>query len=143
MKKYLNLTIIFLFALLSITNLTSCSKDSSGAEIKLTQQMLSGKTWFLDYSITGTSEKNYLGQASYFIKFSKNDSTSDSDGLTGTYKVEKINNKLQINVKAKTSSTNTVEYIYNIESIGTSNLILYYTLNGATIPTKLYFSAKN
>jgi hypothetical protein len=143
MKKYLNLTIIFLFTLLSITNLTSCSKDSSGAEINLTQQMLSGKTWFLDYSITGTSEKNYLGQPSYFIKFSKNDSTSDSDGLTGTYKIEKINNKLQINVKAKTSSTNTVEYIYNIESIGTSNLILYYTLNGATIPTKLYFSAKN
>ena len=143
MKKYLNLTIIFLFALLSITNLTSCSKDSSGAEIKLTQQMLSGKTWFLDYSITGTSEKNYLGQASYFIKFSKNDSTSDSDGLTGTYKVEKINNKLQINVKAKTSGTNTVEYIYFIESIGTGNLVLYYTLNGATIPTKLYFSVKN
>ena len=143
MKKYLNLIITFLLALLSITNLTSCSKDSSGAEINLTQQMLSGKTWFLDYSITGTSEKNYLGQPSYFIKFSKNDSTSDSDGLTGTYKIEKINNKLQINVKAKTSSTNTVEYIYNIESIGTSNLILYYTLNGATIPTKLYFSAKN
>jgi hypothetical protein len=142
MKKYLNLTIIFLFTLLSITNLTSCSKDSSGAEIKLTQQMLSGKTWFLDYSITGTSEKNYLGQPTYFIKFFKNDSTSDSDGLEGTYTIEKINNKLQISVDANTASANQVNYIYNIESIGTSNLILYYTINGGTVPTKLYFSTK-
>jgi hypothetical protein len=143
MKKYLNLTITFLFALLSITNLTSCSKDSSGAEINLTQQMLSDKTWYLDYSITGTSKKTYLGQSTYFINFLKNNNTTDSDGLQGTYTVEKIGNLLQIHVQAKTSSTNTVEYIYNIESIGSGNLILYYTLNGATVPTKLYFSTNN
>ena len=143
MKKYLNLTITFLFALLSITNLSSCSKDSSGAEINLTQQMLSDKTWYLDYSITGTSKKTYLGQSTYFINFLKNNNTTDSDGLQGTYTVEKIGNLLQIHVQAKTSSTNTVEYIYNIESIGSGNLILYYTLNGATIPTKLYFSTNN
>jgi hypothetical protein len=143
MKKYLNLTITFLFALLSITNLTSCSKDSSGAEINLTQQMLSDKTWYLDYSITGTSKKTYLGQSTYFINFLKNKNTTDSDGLQGTYTVEKIGNLLQIHVQAKTSSTNTVEYIYNIESIGSGNLILYYTLNGATVPTKLYFSTNN
>lgn len=143
MKKYLNLTITFLFALLIITNLTSCSKDSSGAEINLTQQMLSDKTWYLDYSITGTSKKTYLGQSTYFINFLKNKNTTDSDGLQGTYTVEKIGNLLQIHVQAKTSSTNTVEYIYNIESIGSGNLILYYTLNGATVPTKLYFSTNN
>jgi hypothetical protein len=143
MKKYLNLTITFLFALLSITNLTSCSKDSSGAEINLTQQMLSDKTWYLDYSITGTSKKTYLGQSTYFINFLKNNNTTDSDGLQGTYTVEKIGNLLQIHVQAKTSSTNTVEYIYNIESIGSGSLILYYTLNGATVPTKLYFSTNN
>ncbi len=140
MKKYLNLTFLFLFALLSITNLTSCSKDSSGAEINLTQQMLSDKTWYLDYSITGTSKKTYLGQSTYFINFLKNNNTSDSDGLEGTYTIEKIGKVLQIHVQAKTSSTNTVEYIYNIESIGSDNLILYYTINGATVPTKLYFS---
>jgi hypothetical protein len=142
MKKYLNLTFTFLFALLSITNLTSCSKDSSGAEINLTQQMLSDKTWYLDYSITGTSKKTYLGQSTYFINFLKNNNTSDSDGLEGTYTIKKIGNVLQIHVTAKTSSVSSVEYeiIYNIESIGTSNLILYYTLNGATVPTKLYFS---
>jgi len=142
MKKYLYITTTFLFALLSLTQLTSCSKDTSGAEINLTYQMLSDKTWFLDYSITGTSKRTYLGQSTYFIDFEKNKETKDSDGLNGRYKVEKIGNILQIHVTAKTSSVSSVEYeiIYNIESIGTNNLILYYTLTGATIPTKLYFS---
>jgi len=140
MKKYLYITTTFLFALLSLTQLTSCSKDTSGAEINLTYQMLSDKTWFLDYSITGTSKRTYLGQSTYFIDFEKNKETKDSDGLRGTYTIEKINNVLQIHVQAKPSSTNTVEYIYNIESIGTNNLILYYTLTGAIVPTKLYFS---
>jgi hypothetical protein len=102
--------------------------------------MLSDKTWYLDYSITGTSKRTYLGQSTYFIDFLKNKSTNDSDGLEGTYTIEKVGNVLQIHVKAKTSSTNAVEYIYNIESIGSSNLVLYYTLTSATVPTKLYFS---
>jgi hypothetical protein len=105
--------------------------------------MLSDKTWYLDYSITGTSKKTYLGQSTYFINFLKNNNTTDSDGLEGTYTVEKIGNLLQIHVQAKTSGANTVEYIYNIEAIGSGNLILYYTLNGATVPTKLYFSTNN
>jgi hypothetical protein len=137
MRKY---TITFLFCLFSLLQLTSCSKDTSGQEINLSYQLLSDKTWYLDYSITGTSKKTYLGQSTYFINFLKNNTTTDSDGLEGTYTVKKIGNVLQIHVQAKTSSTNTVEYIYNIESIGTGNLILYYTLNGATVPTKLYFS---
>ena len=142
MKRYLNITTTFLFTLLSITQLTSCSKDTSGAEINLTYQMLSDKTWFLDYSITGTSKRTYLGQSTYFIDFQKNKETKDSDGLNGTYTVEKIGNILQIHVTATTSSSNSVEYeiIYNIESIGNKNLILYYALPGATVPTKLYFS---
>lgn len=143
MKKYFNNTITYLFCLMYITQLTSCSKDTSGQEINLTYQMLSDKTWYLDYSITGTTKKTYLGQSTYFIDFLKNKTTKDSDGLMGAFTVEKINNKLQIHVQAKTSSTNTVEYIYYIESIGTGNLILYYTLNGATVPTKLFFSANN
>ena len=142
MKRYLNITTTFLFTLLSLTQLISCSKDTSGAEINLTKQMLSDKTWFLDYSITGTSKRTYLGQSTYFIDFQKNNETKDSDGLSGTYTVEKIGNILQIHVTAKTSSVNSIEYeiIYNIESIGTNYLILYYTLTGATVPTKLYFS---
>lgn len=137
MKKY---TIGFLFCLLILTQLTSCSKDTSGQEINLSYQLLSDKTWYLDYSITGTNKKTYLGQSTYFINFLKNRTTTDSDGLDGQYTIEKNGNVLQIHVQAKTSSTNTVEYIYNIESIGSGNLILYYTLNGTTVPTKLYFS---
>jgi hypothetical protein len=105
--------------------------------------MLSDKTWYLDYSITGTSKKTYIGQSTYFINFLKNNSTKDSDGFEGTYTIKKIGNVLQIHVQAKTSNTNTVEYFYNIESIGTNNLILYYTLSGTTIPTKLFFNTKN
>ena len=140
MKRYLNITTTFLFALLSLTQLSSCSKDTSGAEINLAYQMLSDKTWYLDYSISGTTKKTYLGQTTYFIDFLKDKSTKDSDGLKGTYTVKKISNKLQIHVQAQTSSTTSVEYIYNIESIGTDNLVLYFTLNGATVPSKLYFS---
>ena len=129
-----------MFCVLCITQLTSCSKDTSGAEINLSYQMLSDKTWYLDYSITGATKRTYVGQSTYFIDFLKNKTTKDSDGLLGTYTVEKLGKVLQIHVQAKTSSTNTVEYIYNIESIGSGNLILYYTLSGATVPTKLYFS---
>jgi hypothetical protein len=140
MKKITTYTVLFLFALLSLTQLSSCSKDNSGSEITLSYQMLSDKTWYLDYSITGNSKRSYVGQSTYFIDFLKNKTTKDSDGLNGTYTVEKVGKVLQIHVQAKTSSTNTVEYIYNIESIGSDNLILFYTLNGATIPTKFYFS---
>jgi hypothetical protein len=79
------------------------------------------------------------------LNFLKNDSTNDSDGLNGKYSVEKNSNILQIHVTAKTSSVSSVEYeiIYNIESIGSRNLILYFTLPGETVPTKRYFSTKN
>lgn len=140
MKRNFKYTIAFLFCAFAITGLTSCSKDTSGAEINLSYQMLSDKTWYLDYSITGTSKRTYVGQSTYFIDFLKNKTTKDSDGLMGTYSIEKVGNNLQIHVLAKTTSTNTVEYVYNIETIGSDNLVLYYTLTGATVPTKLYFT---
>ncbi len=140
MKRNLQYTIAFLFSILSMTQLTGCSKDANNADINLSYQMLSDKTWYLDYSMVGATKRTYLGQYTYFIDFLKNKTSKDSDGLTGTYTVEKIDNVLQIHVQAKTSSTNTVEYIYNIESIGSGNLVLYYTLPGSTLPTKLYFS---
>ena len=142
MKRNFTYTIAFMFCILSMTQLTSCSKDTSGAEINLSYQMLSDKTWYLDYSIVGNTKRTYVGQSTYFIDFLKNKTSKDSDGLTGTYTVEKVDNILQIHVQAKTSSTNRVEYIYNIESIGSGNLILYYTLPGSSLPTKLYFSTK-
>lgn len=140
MNKIFNYTILLAICILTLTQLTSCKKDTSGAEINLSYQKLADKTWYLDYSITGTSKKTYVGQSTYFIDFLKNKTTKDSDGLLGTYTVEKVGNILQIHVQAQTSSTNTVEYIYKIESIGNDNLVLYYTLIGATTPTKLYFT---
>lgn len=142
MKRNLKYYIAFMFCVFTITALTSCSKDTSGAEINLSYQMLSEKTWNLDYIITGTNKKTYVGQATYFIDFLKDKTTKDSDGLRGTYSIEKVGNNLQIHVQAKTTSTNTVEYVYNIESIGSDILVLYYTSTGATIPTKLYFTKK-
>lgn len=139
MRKYLTY-LLFICTILMM----GCSKDTSSSEIGLAQQFLSDKTWFLDYTETTTanliSTKTYVGQSTYFINFLKDLSTSDSDGLRGTYTVEKINNQLQIHVQAKTGNANSVEYIYNIESVGASNLILNYAQNGQSV--KQYFSNK-
>lgn len=125
---------------LMLTQFASCKKDTVNADIQLSYQMLAEKTWYLDFTITGAVKRTYVGQATYFIDFLRNKTTVDSDGLTGTYTVKKNNNQLQIHVQAKTTSTNKVEYIYNIETIGSDNLILSYIATGATVPTKLYFS---
>jgi len=135
MKKYL-----LYISLLAITNTTSCSKDNVLAETKLAQKMIEEKAWFLDYSQTGTLTKTYVGQATYYINFLKNGETQDSDGLNGTYNIEKVSGQLQIHVQAKTSNGNPIEYIYTIVSVGASNLILSYTLSGKT--TQLYYTSK-
>jgi hypothetical protein len=135
MKKYL-----LYISLLAITNTTSCSKDNVLAETKLAQKMIEEKAWFLDYSQTGTLTKTYVGQATYYINFLKNLTTKDSDGLNGSYSVEKVSGQLQIHVQAKTSNGNPIEYIYTIVSVGASNLILSYTLSGKT--TQLYYTSK-
>lgn len=140
MKSVLQYSIgLFMFGLLT-TQLASCKKENSNADVQLSYQLLADKTWYLDFSITGTTKRTYVGQSTYFIDFLKNKTTVDSDGLTGAYTVEKMGNQLQIHVQAKTTSTNNVEYVYNIESIGSGNLILNYTATGSTEPTKLYFS---
>lgn len=141
MKKiYLPISLAFLFS----TILYSCTKSTAGAEIALTQKMLQDKTWFLDYSITKydtiSKTKTYVGQSTYFINFLKNGTTSDSDGLKGGYTIEKIDNVLQIHVQAITTGANSVEYIYNIESVGDKHLVLYYSFNNQT--TKLYYSVQ-
>lgn len=122
------------------TSITSCSKDTAFAETSLAQKMIEDKAWFLDYSQTGTLTKTYVGQATYYINFLKNASTQDSDGLNGSYSVEKINGQLQIHVQATTSNGNPIEYIYDIISVGAENLILSYTLSGKI--TQLYYTSK-
>lgn len=137
MKKNLLYLLIGLFI---ITGITSCTKDTNLAETSLTQKMIEDKAWFLDYSQTGNLTKTYVGQPTYYINFLKNGTTQDSDGLNGTYSVEKVNSQLQINVQAKTSNSNPIEYIYDIVSVGAENLILSYTLNGKT--TQLFYTSK-
>lgn len=126
----------------AILILIACKKDTNIKETNLAFQMLSEKTWYLDYIqiISGTKveERNYVGQSTYFINFLKNKSTIDSDGIKGTYTVEKVDGQLQIRVQAKSSGSNSLEYIYNIESVGAKNLILFYTTNGVT--RKFYYN---
>ena len=135
MKKYL------LYSLLAAcTFMGSCSKDTTLAETNLAQKMIQDKAWFLDYSQTGTITKTYVGQATYYINFLKNLTTQDSDGLNGSYSVEKVSGQLQIHVQATTSNGNPIEYIYDIVSVGSENLILSYTITGKT--TQLYYTSK-
>lgn len=139
MKRFLHYTVGLLLTALLVTQ-TGCKKESSNQDIQLSYQLLADKTWYLDFSVTGATKRTYVGQATYFIDFLKDKTTLDSDGLMGTYTVEKIGGQLQIHVQAITSNTNQVEYVYDIESIGANNLVLTYTANGATNVTKLYFS---
>ena len=118
----------------------SCNKDTASDEITLSYQYLADKTWYLDYSQTNSLIKTYIGQSTYFINFLKDKKTIDSDGLSGNYSVEKINHQLQIHVHAVTKQLNQIEYIYNIESIGSKHLVLSY-INGGTTTT-LFYSIK-
>ena len=135
MKKYLSYILLAV-----ITIASSCAKDTVLAETNLAQKMIEDKAWFLDYSQTSAVTKTYVGQPTYYINFLKNGSTQDSDGLNGTYSVEKVNSQLQIHVQAKTSNGNSIEYIYDVLSVGVENLILSYTLSGKT--TQLYYTSK-
>ncbi len=125
--------------------LFSCKKEAGTNELNLAYQMISEKIWYLSYSQTITStkttEKNYVGQSTYFIKFLKDYTTVDSDGLKGVYNLEKTNDILQIHVNAKTQGQNTIEYIYNVESLGASNMILYSTVAGVT--NKFYYNTNH
>ena len=129
----------------SILLLSACKKDTTASEISLAYKMISDKIWFLDYNqtitATKTSIKTYVGQSTYFIKFLNNLTTVDSDGITGNYSVRKVNGKLQIYVVAKTSGNNTLEYIYEIETLGANNMILYYSVDGVT--TKFFYNTSH
>jgi hypothetical protein len=125
--------------------LFSCKKEAGKNELNLAYQMISEKIWYLSYSQTITStkttEKNYVGQATYFIKFLKDYTTVDSDGLKGVYNIEKVDGVLQIHVNAKTQSQNTIEYVYNVESLGASNMILYSKVGSVT--NKFYYNTNH
>ncbi len=132
---------------LSAFTLFSCNKESANTQTNVINSLLTNKNWYLDYSITEAMTsttpvvlKSYVGQSTYFVTYLKNGETKDSDGLSGTYTIEVINDQSQIHVQVKTSNGNALEVIYNIISVGTSNLVLSKAVTGPI--TKLYFTTK-
>jgi hypothetical protein len=132
---------------ISAFTLFSCSKETSTTQVNVMNNLLTNKNWYLDYSITEglTSTtpvvlKSYVGQSTYFITYLKTGVTQDSDGITGTYTVELKNGQSQIHMQLKTSNGNPFEVIYNIISVGESNMVLSKVISGPA--TKLYFTTK-
>jgi len=133
-----------IFILFLIFSSLACSKDDKDVDVKLTYQLIGNKTWYLDYAQTSTNSivntKTYLGKPTYFINYFNNKTTTDSDGLTGTYSIMKMGTLLQIQVEAKTLSGNPSAYTYELENIGSKNMILSYELNNTK--TRLFFTAQ-
>jgi hypothetical protein len=136
-----------LLAAISLS-LFSCNKETATTQKEVMQNMLVNKNWFLDYSITESASsttpaivKSYVGQATYFVTYLKDGTTKDSDGLTGTYTVEIINNQSQIHVLLITINGNPFEVIYNIISVGDTKLVLSKVISSGK-PTQLFFTNK-
>ena len=135
--------ILYTLIIAAITLTTvACNKETVTTQTEVMNNMLRNKNWYLDYSITGTTTKSYVGQSTYFVTYLNDGTTKDSDGLTGTYTVEIINNQSQIHVQVKTSNGNPLEYIYNIITVGDTKLVLEKTNTGQSTPTQLFFNSK-
>ena len=125
----------------------SCNKETANTQKDVMQRLLVNKNWFLDYSITASTNstnplvKSYVGQATYFVTYLKDGTTKDSDGLTGKYTIEIINNQSQIHVQLITINGNPFEFIYDIISVGDTKLVLSKVVSSGT-PTQLFFTDK-
>ena len=134
-------TLYTLFILAISFTLVACNKETASTQTDVMNTLLTNKNWYLDYSITGTATKSYVGQSTYFVTYLKDGTTKDSDGLTGTYTVEVINNQSQIHVQLKTANGNPLEVIYNIISVGETKLVLSKVITTGTA-TQLFFTNK-
>lgn len=134
-------TLYTLFIVAITFTLVACTKETATTQTDVMNTMLTNKNWYLDYSITGTATKSYVGQSTYFVTYLKDGTTKDSDGLTGTYTVEVINNQSQIHVQLKTANGNPLEVIYNIISVGETKLVLSKVITTGTA-TQLFFTNK-
>ena len=134
-------TLYTLFILAISFTLVACNKETATTQTDVMNTLLTNKNWYLDYSITGTATKSYVGQSTYFVTYLKDGTTKDSDGLTGTYTVEVINNQSQIHVQLKTANGNSLEVIYNILSVGETKLVLSKVITTGTA-TQLFFTNK-
>jgi len=137
---YMKKIYILLIAAIAGTQF-SCNKETPSTQTAVMNNMLTDKTWYLDYSITGTASKSYVGQSTYFVTYLRDGTIKDSDGLIGTYTVENIYNQSQIHVQVKTANGNSLEVIYDIISVGANKMILSkQVVFGA--PTHLFFTSK-
>jgi hypothetical protein len=133
---------LFILLLAAITfTIVSCNKEIATTQTDVMNTLLTNKNWYLDYSITGTSTKSYVGQSTYFVTYLNDGTTNDSDGLTGTYSVKVIGNQSQIHMKVKTANGNPLDVIYDIISVGETKLVLYKVVTTGTA-TQLYFTNK-
>lgn len=141
-------TIYTIFLAVISLMLFSCNKETARTQKDVMKSLLVNKNWFLDYSTTAStntsnpaSVKSYVGQSTYFVTYLKDGTTKDSDGLTGKYTIEIINNQSQIHVQLITINGNPFEVIYDIISVGDTKLVLSKVVSSGT-PTQLYFTNK-
>lgn len=121
---------LFISTLLLVL-LNSCHKEISASEYA--KSLLIGKTWFLDYTIQNNQTKSFIGKSTYFIQFTNNDQTTDSDGIVGSFQIEENNKQLSLLINAKTQNGSSANYTYLIEQIGSDNLMVSYMLGDNTI----------
>ncbi len=131
---------IILIAVIVLTQF-SCNKETSATQPDVMNNLLTNKTWYLDYSITGSASKSYVGQSTYFVTYLRDGTIKDSDGLIGTYTVENIYNQSQIHVQVKTLNGNSLEVIYDIITVGANKMILSKQV-AVGAPIHLYFTSK-
>ena len=134
--KFIYTLLIAIFTFIMV----ACNKETATTQTDVMNTLLTNKSWYLDYSITGASSKSYVGQSTFMVTYYKDGRTEDSDGLKGNYTVEIVNNQSQIHVQVKTPSGNPLEVIYNILSVGDNKLALSKVVTGT--PTELYFTNK-
>lgn len=136
-----NIFTIFL-AFILITTAVACNKETATTSSDVMQNMIANKTWYLDYSITGTTIQNFVGQSTYYISFLKNGTTKDSDGLNGTYSISNNNGVYTLVVNAKTLNGNTLNYSHTLESVGDVKMVQSFIASGQSNKTTLYFTNK-
>ena len=141
-------TIYTLFLAVISLMLFYCNKETANTQKDVMKSLLVNKNWFLDYSITASTNtsnpalvKSYVGQSTYFVTYLKDGTTKDSDGLTGKYTIEIINDQSQIHVQLITINGNPFEVIYDIISVGDTKLVLSKVVSSGT-PTQLFFTNK-
>ena len=122
-----------IFSFVSLLTLGSiiigCKKDTTSSKTDLTLEMLSDKIWYLNYMQEGSVTKTYISSNTYYIKFLKDNTTQDSDGLVGTYRIDALGSVLQINVTA----IFTIEQIYTLKECFNKNTNVIISIFGGRI----------